>query len=359
MDAVTHILIGGIAAQLPGSSPSSSHQTSTTNIAREVSWRSRAIIGAGAAIFPDIDYLLFWINPLDFLAYWHRAETHSLVLAPLWALLISFSITKLTSISNFRLVFIISLIAILSHSLADSLTIFGTRWFAPFSDIQISWDLLFVIDPYFTLSIILSGTFLYFWRAKKFQKLALLFPFSYLLFVFSVKYQLTSQVDAQLAITKTKKVSVALLPQPFSPLFWQALTKDKDYISQAYIKLSDDSIASAVTSILEIENYGLSFTQTSKLDWRKKANLDNFERVKAETFFAWNQPKFKAFHDFSHYPVFLEQTESTKEVCFWFSDLRYHWPGITPSFRYAMCRDFNSHWYVKRLKYFSSASSKV
>ena len=359
MDAVTHMLIGGIAAQLPGARPGSNDQTSASNTTEEVSWRSRAIIGAAAAIFPDIDYLLFWINPLDFLAYWHRAETHSIILAPLWAFLLSFVVTKFTKIRDLRLVFIISLIGVISHALADSLTVFGTKWFTPFSEIQISWNLLFVIDPYFTFSIILSGVFLFFWRAKTFRNLALLFPLIYLTFVISIKQQLTAQVADRLAEGSSDEIDSVLLPQPFSPLFWQALSKEKDYINQAYIKYANDPVASAVTSILDIENYSLHFKLIPELDWIQKANPDKSEMTQTEIFFAWNQAKFKAFRDFSHYPVFLEQTQSASEVCFWFSDLRYHWPGITPSFRYAICQDSKDNWYVKRLKYFSDISRKV
>ena len=353
MDAVTHMLIGGIAAQLPESSSGPNH-ISAANTSNEISWRSRAIIGATAAIFPDIDYLLFWVNPLDFLAYWHRAETHSIFLAPLWSLLITFLVLRIMAIKNAKLVFIITLAGILSHIISDSLTVYGTQWFSPITDFQVSWNLLFVVDPYFTTSVILSGIFLYLWRRTRFQRLALIFPLIYLLSIVGIKQQLYSQVENNLATQNQLPSTFNLLPQPFSPLYWQALSKNETHLYQSYLKLADDSIATRVTDIVGFDNYGQYFNQATNPNWNQLDNLDSLQEPKISV--AWNHSKFKAFRDFSHYPVFLQQTQSINETCYWFSDLRYHWPGITPSFRYAMCHNESNNWQVRRLKYFSDES---
>ena len=42
-----------------------------------------SLVGAFAAVFPDVDYATFWVDPVQFLSVWHRGPTHSLLLVPL------------------------------------------------------------------------------------------------------------------------------------------------------------------------------------------------------------------------------------------------------------------------------------
>ena len=207
MDVVTHVLVGACVAQIPS-------QSTRNNSTLNLSFYQRAMIGGIAAIFPDIDYLLFFWTPLEFLAYWHRAETHSLLLAPLWALLL----TKLWMLSHhfkqFRsLVFWICLLGLLSHSMIDSLTTYGTQWFAPLSDYRISWNLLFVLDGYFTICIVITFFWMYFSQSKKLALFVFLLPLSYLFFVYQIKLVAYQQITTN-SIDKSSTVS--LLPQPLS-----------------------------------------------------------------------------------------------------------------------------------------------
>ena len=125
MDTVTHMLVGACCSQLPGEFSKASN----------LSKRGQLSIGSIAAVFPDIDYLLFYINSIDFLAYWHRAETHSLILAPLWAIIFTWMVVFMPNFKACKKeIFQISTLAILSHCLIDSFTAYGTQWFKPFSD---------------------------------------------------------------------------------------------------------------------------------------------------------------------------------------------------------------------------------
>ena len=82
METVTHMLVGACCSQLPDEFSKASN----------LSKSSQLLIGSTAAVFPDIDYVLFYINPIDVLAYWHRAKTHSLILAPLWAIIFTWMV---------------------------------------------------------------------------------------------------------------------------------------------------------------------------------------------------------------------------------------------------------------------------
>ncbi len=104
-----------------------------------LSLRERILLGAAAAAFPDIDYLAFWLNPLTFLDEWHRGPTHSLVLLPLWALLLSGVYTVVTRRRQaFGEALIVCTLGLVSHIAADIITVYGTRIFFPLSEWQAS-----------------------------------------------------------------------------------------------------------------------------------------------------------------------------------------------------------------------------
>ena len=79
MDTLTHSLIGALSirAGLPH-----------TSVDTQPSRRQLVMMGAIAAIFPDIDYASMPVDTLSFIADWHRGPTHSFVMVPLWALLL-------------------------------------------------------------------------------------------------------------------------------------------------------------------------------------------------------------------------------------------------------------------------------
>ncbi|WP_105213118.1 metal-dependent hydrolase [Pseudoalteromonas sp. T1lg22] len=343
MDALTHVLIGALVAQLPSSKPAKA----------DTAWKPRALLGAAVALFPDSDYLLFWLNPLDFLAYWHRAETHSLLLSPVWAALISYLLCKLLRLQNAKLVFTICWLAIVSHLVADTLTVYGTQWFAPLSDVKFSWDLLFIIDPYFTLSVILAGLLMCVWgikscHQKRFRLAALSPPLLYLAVVLGIKLTLMAQI--------APNADSRLLPQPFSPLYWQLLSEDEEHIYQAYIKFNTDPLADSLSHAAEVTGFAEAYTRTDALQRHSYTHPAHAEPIVQQ---AWQQPKFKAFRDFAQYPVVLAKDASATQSCIWFSDLRYHWPGIQPYFRYAMCQNRDGQWQLKRGRYFSEHNEEV
>ncbi len=350
MDIVTHLFLGAAVAQLPLRSkiPASS------KIGQ--SWQKRALIGSTAAIFPDIDYVLFFWQPLEFLAYWHRAATHSLLLAPLWAWLLSLVWRRLIADNQSRSIFFwLCLAGVLSHTVIDSLTVFGTQWFAPFNNFPIAWDLLFVVDGYFTLSIFVSLLMLIWWRKGQYRFFCFSIPLSYLLMVLMFKQQAYQQLSLYRAADYNDKRAVVLLPQPFSPLYWQVIEPGAGGFNQAYLRLANDVIASQISQWSGLDSHQQSYQFSAQLNWNfyptKPLNID--WRADAEQ--VWNHPEFKAFRDFAYYPVFYDYHQSIGKRCVWFSDLRYHWPNFIPSFRFGMCRTGDQPWRSYRMKYFSQS----
>ncbi len=111
------------------------------------------------AIFPDSDVFrdIFSHDRL-LIVTWHRSITHSLILLPIWALLLAVLTSwfakrmKWPSPSFLALIGIYA-VGILSHILLDLVTTFGTMIWSPLEWSRPAWDMVFIID--FTLSGIL------------------------------------------------------------------------------------------------------------------------------------------------------------------------------------------------------------
>ena len=117
-----------------------------------------SMIGFLAGLSPDIDiFIRSDTDPLLFLEY-HRHFTHSLFFIPIGSLLCTivfyYVFAKKFNFS-FRNTYIFSLIGYATHGVIDSFTTYGTQLLWPFSNERIAWNSISVIDPLFTLPVII------------------------------------------------------------------------------------------------------------------------------------------------------------------------------------------------------------
>jgi len=117
---------------------------------------SALIIGGLAGMAPDLDMVIqSEHDPLLFLEF-HRQFTHSLIFIPFGALFCSlifypFARKKLT----FPQIYLFSFLAYATHGMLDACTSYGTQLFWPFSDVRIAWSVVSIIDPLFSLPVII------------------------------------------------------------------------------------------------------------------------------------------------------------------------------------------------------------
>ena len=152
MDTITH----GIAGALIGKAMFRGEDmfaSGPINRGRIITWS--LMLGA---IFPDADVFRdFFSSDKLLIVTWHRSLTHSLVLLPLWALLLAAITQALARWRKWETPPFVALIGIyavglLSHILLDLVTSFGTMIWSPLQWSRPAWDLIFIID--FTLTAI-------------------------------------------------------------------------------------------------------------------------------------------------------------------------------------------------------------
>ena len=113
------------------------------------------IIGFLAGLVPDLDVLIRSSNdPILSLEY-HRQFTHSLFFIPFGAFIVALMIFPLVKRSlSLKTVYIASFLGYATHGLIDACTSYGTLIFWPFSDVRVAWNNISVVDPLFTIPIL-------------------------------------------------------------------------------------------------------------------------------------------------------------------------------------------------------------
>ncbi|MDX2507109.1 MAG: metal-dependent hydrolase [Gammaproteobacteria bacterium] len=114
------------------------------------------LAGALAGMAADIDVLFrSQTDPLMFLEF-HRQFTHSFLFIPVGGLLCALLLYPfLKKKISFARLFLFSCLGYGTHGLLDACTSYGTQLFWPFSDVRIAWDIISVVDPLFTLPVLI------------------------------------------------------------------------------------------------------------------------------------------------------------------------------------------------------------
>lgn len=169
MDPLTQGIVGAAAAQLRS---------------RPAQLAKFAVIGALSGMAADLDVLIQSADdPLLALEY-HRHFSHSLIFIPLGALLCTLVLYPLIARRwqmNLRQIYIPAVIGYATHGLLDTCTTYGTQLFWPFSDYRASIDVISVIDPLFTLPVLVLMIIALVKRSKRFVHLSLLWGTLYLI----------------------------------------------------------------------------------------------------------------------------------------------------------------------------------
>ena len=124
-------------------------------VAKPQTIKPALMLGAIAGMAPDLDvFIRDPQDPLLFLEY-HRQFTHALAFIPVGAALVTLLVwplfrRHLSVASIYRFCFA----GYLTHGLLDACTTYGTQLLWPFSTTRVAWDIISIVDPLFTLTLI-------------------------------------------------------------------------------------------------------------------------------------------------------------------------------------------------------------
>ena len=183
--------------------------------------------GILAQSIPDIDFVAsFWLNTSDNLLA-HRGFTHSFLFALLITPFIAFaaySLHKPHNISFVRWFFFIGSV-IFMHDFLDAFNNYGVGWLEPFSHVRISFNTIYVADPFFSIVPGISIVLLLLLRIKNsyrkiIWKTGLLIPLFYLFYALANKLYVTNQTQKILANQNITYNKLLITPAPLQTWLW-------------------------------------------------------------------------------------------------------------------------------------------
>lgn len=211
MDSVTQLLLGASV---------------TAAIAPPQYRRAAVLIGAALGTLPDLDVLIdhggdVW-NFTD-----HRSWSHSLLVLPIVALVLwGLLLAAWRGAREHRWRWLAAFqLALLSHPVLDAFTVYGTQLFWPLSTPPVSIGSIFIIDPAYSLPLLVGVVAALGWgprpKAGFWLGLGLLLSQAYLAWTWIVQQQIRDAVVADMAEEGIPDTKVLVTPTPFNSLMWR------------------------------------------------------------------------------------------------------------------------------------------
>lgn len=231
MDSLTHTILGAAIGEI---------------ILGKKIGRKAMLYGALAGNIPDLDVLgiLFLSDSRQLL--FHRGITHSFFFAIIISSLAGWFSGKLfrnnkVSTANWGLLFFA---AIVSHLLLDSLTCYGMGWLEPFSNHRISFNTIFVADPFYTLPLLLCVSIAI--TAKNnspqriiWNKAGLWISSFYLLFTILNHEYVHYVMEKSFKEQKLFSDDFTVTPTPLNNFLWMGYSKDNEGAWIGYYSVFD------------------------------------------------------------------------------------------------------------------------
>lgn len=239
MDSITQIVLGAACGEIA--------------LGKKIG--NKAILfGAIGGTIPDLDVLigkLFYTNEIDSLAF-HRGIMHSIPFAIVGALIFGFLSYKVydygylrrgtTSLKDWIWLFFLS---ILTHPILDSFTPYGTQLFLPFSDYRVAFNNIAVVDPVYTLPLLLCVSITMFFnrknsKRKTWTKAGLYLSSAYMIFTIGNKLYVDHFFKTSFNQAKINYSRFSAQPTILNNFLWYAVAEtDKNYTVSFYSIFDD------------------------------------------------------------------------------------------------------------------------
>jgi len=203
--------------------------------------RKAALWGAICGTLPDLDVLIPMGNAVRDFTY-HRAESHAFFYMALATPLLVWLITKIhpkTKEYKIRWLILVFL-SFITHSILDGFTVYGTQLFLPFSNFPVGWSTIFVIDPLYTIPLLLGLTAIFFITKKvnlalKLNVVGIVVSSLYLIWSVGAKVNVSSIAEKSLHNQNIAVSQTLVGPSPFNTLLWRVIgMTDSGYVEGIY-----------------------------------------------------------------------------------------------------------------------------
>lgn len=275
--------------------------------------------GALAQSVPDCDFVLgFFLHGADNVVA-HRGATHSILFALAAIFLLTWLVKDIVhkTVLPYRAVFLLFAVNIFTHLFIDSFNAYGVILLYPFSHYRVTFNVLFVADPLFSLAPFISFLFLLFLhkshkRRVMWIRTGIFVSAIYLCIAVINKSIVDAAVRKNLA-SQNKSTEFFTTPSPFNSLLWFVVAKEKEGYYTSYRSVFDkgpiqftyfprnENFADTVINqkdVQSLKNFSQGYYTLEKWGDTTVMNVLRFGQV-----VGWYDPKEHfAFHYYLNYP---------------------------------------------------------
>lgn len=248
MDSITHIALGACVGEL---------------LLGKQLGKKALIWGVIAQNLPDIDSFGVLFFPADQALLAHRGITHSLLFALVVGVFLAFLAKKIhyKIYLPFALLVFFFCFQLALHDLLDCCNSYGTGLLEPFSHHRFSINMLFVADPFFTISLVVAAVLLIFKNSAnknraKWAYTGIAVSAVYLCFAGFSKMYTDARVQASFNDQKIHPTKYFTTPAPFNCMLWYVAADAYGCYYTGYSSIWDNK-RQPVTYRLQPKHYDL------------------------------------------------------------------------------------------------------
>lgn len=207
---------------------------------RTALWKAAAW-GAVAGTLPDLDVFIDHGDAVRNMVL-HRGPTHALFWLTLFSLPFAAAVARLHGEQAiWRRWWFALWLVLVTHPLLDAMTVYGTRLALPFSDRPFGVGSIFIIDPLYTLPLLI-GTGIALARASlRANAAGLLLSTAYLAWGAAAQQHVERVARASLAAQGIAAEQVLVTPTAFNSVLWRVLAVEGTQYREGFHSLLDRS----------------------------------------------------------------------------------------------------------------------
>lgn len=192
------------------------------------------LIGGVVATLPDLDSFIPWDDAVASMTY-HRSATHSLIVLAAFSPLLTWLIVKMQPMLKQynKELFLMVFLALFTHPLLDAFTVYGTQLFWPLSEFPVSLSTIFIVDPAYTLWLLIGFiSAMVISREKRLghqlNTAGLLLSSIYLGWTVVAKVIVDQKAEVALAAQGLTYDRLMTTPAPFNTVVWRIIGRDNE-----------------------------------------------------------------------------------------------------------------------------------
>jgi len=204
-------------------------------------WQS-ALWGAGAGTTPDLDVVLDFGDAILNMTR-HRAETHAIFFLTLATPVFAGAAALLGKRPDLLKRWLVTFwLVFMTHIMVDYLTVYGTQLLQPFTDYPFGRGSIFIIDPLYTLPLLIGLFACLVSRSTKrltFNAIGLLVGSLYLAWGLGVQQHVESVARQSLPESVAPDSKILVTPSPLNSVLWRVVATTPTHYYEGWYSLFD------------------------------------------------------------------------------------------------------------------------